>query len=77
MVILVVEDDFLIQDLVQGALSEGGFESEVASSAEEAVILLQGDENNYRRWSRTFIFKARSRDGTLRNAPENSIPICR
>ncbi|QDF36825.2 response regulator [Bradyrhizobium symbiodeficiens] len=48
MVILVVEDDFLIQDLVQGALSEGGFESEVASSGEEAVTLLQGDENNYR-----------------------------
>lgn len=48
LVILVVEDDFLIQDLVQGALSEGGFESEVASSGEEAVTLLQGDENNYR-----------------------------
>jgi DNA-binding response OmpR family regulator len=48
LVILVVEDDFLIQDLVQGALSEGGFESEVASSGEEAVTLLQGDESNYR-----------------------------
>ena len=45
-VILVVEDDFLIQDMVQGALSEGGFESEVTSSGEEA--LLQGDESNYR-----------------------------
>jgi DNA-binding response OmpR family regulator len=47
-VILVVEDDFLIQDMVQGALSEGGFESEVTSSGEEAVTLLQGDESNYR-----------------------------
>ena len=48
LVILVVEDDFLIQDMVQGALSEGGFESEVTSSGEEAVTLLQGDESNYR-----------------------------
>lgn len=47
-VILVVEDDFLIQDMVQGALSEGGFESEVTSSGEEAVTLLQGAENKYR-----------------------------
>ncbi len=47
-VILVVEDDFLIQDMVQGALSEGGFESEVTSSGEEAVTLLLGDQNNYR-----------------------------
>lgn len=47
-VILVVEDDFLIQDMVQGALSEGGFESEVTSSGEEAVTLLLGDQNDYR-----------------------------
>ena len=47
-IILVVEDDILIQDMVQSALSEGGFESKVASSGEEAVTLLQADENTFR-----------------------------
>lgn len=47
-VILVVEDEFLIQDLVDGALAEGGFESEIAASGEEAITLLQGDPTKYR-----------------------------
>ncbi|RXT42994.1 response regulator [Bradyrhizobium betae] len=47
-IILVVEDDQLIRDMVADALSDGGFEAEVAVSGEDAVILLQGDQIKYR-----------------------------
>lgn len=43
LVILVVEDEALIQELVDSALSEGGFGSQIVSSGDEAVELLQGD----------------------------------
>jgi DNA-binding response OmpR family regulator len=41
--VLVVEDDRLIQDLIEEALSEGGFESVITRSGEEAITLLKGD----------------------------------
>jgi CheY-like chemotaxis protein len=40
--ILVVEDDQLVQGIIVEALTDGGFESAVASSGEEAVDLLKG-----------------------------------
>jgi CheY-like chemotaxis protein len=40
--ILVVEDDELIQDLIEEALSEGGFEAVITGSGEEAITLLKG-----------------------------------
>lgn len=46
--ILVVEDDQLIQAMVEEALSEGGFESALTASGEEAIALLQGDQSSYR-----------------------------
>ena len=42
--ILVVEDEQLIRDMVADALSDGGFEAEVAVSGEDAVSLLQGNQ---------------------------------
>lgn len=48
LLILVVEDEFLIQDLVDGALMEGGFETEIVASGEEAIKLLQSDPTKYR-----------------------------
>jgi CheY-like chemotaxis protein len=47
-VILVVEDETLIQDLVHEALAEGGFETESATSGEEAIALLQQGSTKYR-----------------------------
>ena len=47
-VILVVEDDPLIQNIVDDALREGGFETAIAPSAEEALTLLRGKVMNYR-----------------------------
>ena len=47
-VILIVEDDALIQDIVDDALREGGFETAIAPSAEEALTLLRGKVVNYR-----------------------------
>lgn len=46
--ILIVEDDVLIQTLVEEALQEGGFETAIAPSAEEAVTLIKGRVRNYR-----------------------------
>lgn len=48
LLILVVEDDSLIQDLVDAALAEGGFENEIVASGEKAVALLQGAPTKYR-----------------------------
>jgi CheY-like chemotaxis protein len=46
--VLVVDDDFLIQEIVREALSEGGSETEITSTGEEAITLLQGDKSKYR-----------------------------
>jgi CheY-like chemotaxis protein len=47
-IILVVEDDQLIQSLVQETLDDGGFESAIAASGEEAVTLIKGHKGKYR-----------------------------
>jgi DNA-binding NtrC family response regulator len=47
-VVLIVEDDASIQGMVEDALKDGGFETAVAPSAEEAVTLLKGKVMNYR-----------------------------
>ena len=48
LLIMVVEDDHFIQNLVEDALSDGGFESAIAGSGEEAVTLLRGNRHHYR-----------------------------
>jgi DNA-binding response OmpR family regulator len=48
LIILVVEDDQLIQAMVEEALSDGGFETAITASGEEAITLLQGNKSNYR-----------------------------
>jgi DNA-binding response OmpR family regulator len=47
-IVLVVEDDKLLQGLVEDTLSEGGFETVIAASGEEALTQLQGHERKYR-----------------------------
>lgn len=47
-VILVIEDDEAIQGIVEDALSEGGFQTAIAASGEEAVTLLIGKKTDYR-----------------------------
>jgi CheY-like chemotaxis protein len=47
-VILIVEDETLIQTLVDEALADGGFETAIAPSAEEAVTLLRSGVTDYR-----------------------------
>jgi DNA-binding response OmpR family regulator len=46
--VLVIEDDQLIQLIVEEALSDGGFQSDVTGSGEEAMTLLQGNKTPYR-----------------------------
>ena len=47
-IILVVEDNQLIQSLVEETLSDGGFDTAIAKSGEEALTLLQGPAGKYR-----------------------------
>lgn len=47
-IILVVEDEQLIQNLIEEALSDGGFDSAVVASGEEAVALLKSQKGKYR-----------------------------
>ena len=46
--ILLVEDDLLIQSVVDEALKDGGFEIDIASSASQALELLDGAGGKYR-----------------------------
>jgi DNA-binding response OmpR family regulator len=46
-IILVVEDDQLIQSLVEEALSEGGFNTAIVASGEDALSLLNGNTDKY------------------------------
>jgi DNA-binding response OmpR family regulator len=48
LVILVVEDDQTIQSVVEAALTDGGFEVNIAPSGEEALTLLQDNKGKYR-----------------------------
>ena len=47
-VVLVIEDDQLIQSMIEKALTGAGFETAIAQSGEEAVILLNGNATRYR-----------------------------
>jgi CheY-like chemotaxis protein len=46
--ILVVEDDWAVQMMIEDALDEGGFEPAITASGEEAVTLLKGNMSRYR-----------------------------
>ena len=48
LLILVVEDDSLVRDIVRQALEEGGFQTEMTASGEEAITLLNSDAAKYR-----------------------------
>ena len=48
LVVLVVEDEQSLQSILEEALSDGGFQSEIASSGEEALTLLSGRKGAYR-----------------------------
>ena len=47
-VILIVEDEYQLQGVVEDALAEGGFESDILSSGEEALTLFKGKTKNYK-----------------------------
>jgi DNA-binding response OmpR family regulator len=46
--ILIVEDDPIVRSLVEDTLAEGGFKVGQASSAEQAIELLDAQESQYR-----------------------------
>ena len=47
-IILVVEDEPLIQGLIKEALGDGGFDTAIVASGEEALTLLNGNQDKYR-----------------------------
>lgn len=46
--ILVVEDEYQLQGIVEAALIDGGFATDILSSGEEALTLFRGRIKNYR-----------------------------
>ncbi len=46
--VFVVEDDFIIQETLQVALEDGGYEVVTASSGEEAVAMLEAEASDAR-----------------------------
>jgi DNA-binding response OmpR family regulator len=48
LVVLVVEDEYPIQGIVEDALTEGGFATDLVSSGEEALTLFGGGLKNYK-----------------------------
>ena len=46
--ILVVEDEYPLQGIVEATLIDGGFETDILSSGEEALTLFRGRVKNYR-----------------------------
>jgi CheY-like chemotaxis protein len=47
-IVLIVEDDEIVQSIAEDALKDGGFDTAIAASAEEAVNLLQSKIVDYR-----------------------------
>jgi DNA-binding response OmpR family regulator len=47
-VILVIEDENLIQSVIEEALAEGGFATDVVASGEEALNLFNGGAREYK-----------------------------
>lgn len=47
-VIMVVEDEYDLQGIVEDALVEGGFETDILTSGEEALTLFRGGLKNYK-----------------------------
>ena len=46
--ILVVEDDYPVQGVVEEMLADGGFATDILSSGEEALTLFKGRLKNYK-----------------------------
>jgi DNA-binding response OmpR family regulator len=47
-VILVIEDEYVVQGLIEEMLTEGGFATDILSSGEEALTLFRGRLKNYK-----------------------------
>lgn len=47
-VVMVVEDEYDLQGIIEEALVEGGFETDILSSGEEALTLFRGGVKNYK-----------------------------
>jgi DNA-binding response OmpR family regulator len=46
-VIFVIKDEYAIQGIVEDALTEGGFATDILSSGEEALTLFRGKLKSY------------------------------
>ena len=46
--ILVVEDEYPLQGIVEDAITESGFETDILSSGEEALTLFRGHTKDYK-----------------------------
>jgi DNA-binding response OmpR family regulator len=46
--VILIEDDYAIQGIVEDALTEGGFAADILSSGEEALTLFRGGLKKYK-----------------------------
>jgi DNA-binding NtrC family response regulator len=58
-VILVIEDENAVQDIVEDALTEGGFAAEILSSGEEALTMFKGRHKEYKALVTDVVLKGR------------------
>lgn len=71
--VLVVEDEYPLQGLVEDALREGGFDTAILSSGEEALTLFRGKVAPYRALvTDVNLRKWRGRSGRWRRASQLS-----
>ena len=64
-VILVIEDEYSLQGIVEEALIDGGFETDILSSGEEALTLFKGRLKNYKALVTDVNLKGRMTSATL------------
>ena len=73
LVILIVEDDQQIQNVVEEALTDPGFEPAIVASGKQAVTLLKGAKITYRALVTDVNLRERWTDGRSRSRPDRSI----
>jgi DNA-binding response OmpR family regulator len=58
-VILVVEDEYPLQGIVEDALTDGGFAADILSSGEEALTVFKGRHKEYKALVTDVVLKGR------------------
>ena len=75
--ILIVEDEYLLQGVVEETLTDGGFATDILSSGEEALTLFKGGLKNYKALVTDVSLKGRMAAGKSRDRSGKSTRLSR